>query len=69
METNKIKNIAWILANLFDSSKIIGEKRENIKEKKRRKIKYGLYGYGPIFDKAPLIQSLINFSKPSMCCN
>ena len=42
MASNKIKNVALNLTNPGGSTKISGVKRENIKEKKSRKIKYGL---------------------------
>ena len=53
-----MKNTALNLSNPGISSKTSGLKREDIKEKIRKKIKYGLYGYGPIFDKAFLIHVL-----------
>ena len=53
-----MKNTALNLSNPRVSSKTSGLKREDIKEKIRKKIKYGLYGYGPIFDKAFLIHVL-----------
>ena len=58
MASNKIENIALYLSNPGGSSKTSGLKREVIKENIRKKIKYGLYGYGPIFDKPLLIDAL-----------
>ena len=55
MASNKIENTAVYLSNPRGSSKTSGLKREVIKENIRKKIKYGLYGYGPIFDKPLLI--------------
>ena len=53
-----MKNTALNLSNPGISSKTSGLKREVIKENIRKKIKYGLYGYGPIFDKPLLIDAL-----------